>query len=157
MKFGDPTKTLAMQKIMEWEGFVPTTYRDSVGVLTIGYGRTHDVEEGDVTTPEKEAKWMSSYVDNVMLGMYRRGLDELSPNEAAAVTSLIFNVGEAAFYKSNAYQALINGDKDAFMYEAFDAQAGFTKGTENGKKTVIEGLVNRRAGERDLFLKTFKE
>ena len=35
------------------EGYVGQAYRDPVGIWTIGYGETHDVQPGQTTTRER--------------------------------------------------------------------------------------------------------
>lgn len=72
----------------------------------------------------------------------------LTPNEKAAITSLVFNVGSGALAGSSALKLLNNGDKEGFVYEAFDKNKGFVR--EKGK--ISAGLVSRRAKERALFL-----
>ena len=65
--------------------------------------------------------------------------------------SLMFNVGQAAFTNSQAYQNLLKGDIEGYYKQAFDPEIGFTKITgADGKKRIDEGLVNRRKQEEEL-------
>ena len=73
---------------------------------------------------------------------------DLTPNQKAAIVSLIFNVGQGNFKKSKALKALNKGDIDTFLKEAFDPKIGFVK--SGGK--VLNGLVTRRQAEKQLFL-----
>ena len=45
------------------EGVRLTAYRDTVGVLTIGYGHTKDVREGQTCTLPQADAWLESDVD----------------------------------------------------------------------------------------------
>jgi GH24 family phage-related lysozyme (muramidase) len=71
----------------------------------------------------------------------------IKPNELQALTSLIYNVGEGNWSKSNAKKNLESGDITGFLKEAFDSKIGFVK----ANKKIFKGLVDRRAKERDLF------
>jgi GH24 family phage-related lysozyme (muramidase) len=87
----------------------------------------------------KAAKTMSGdLVDSV----------SILPNQLEALTSLIYNIGETNWNKSNAKKELEKGNISKFLEEAFDSDKGFVK--SNKKK--IKGLVNRRIKERNLFL-----
>jgi len=92
---------------------------------------------------------------------------EIGPNQKAVLTSLIFNVGQKAFMDSDALKALIRGDRDEFMRQAFDRKEGFVKQTIRDKKTkkpvidpktgkpkkkILRGLVNRRLREQKAFI-----
>lgn len=86
----------------------------------------------------------------------------LSPNETAAVTSLVFNVGPNTFTKlksgrkTKAFTALqkYSADRtntkarDTFIREAFSEKRGFT----NLKGARSKGLVSRRGREAELFI-----
>ena len=45
------TTEILFEKLMEMEGLRLTAYRDAAGVLTIGYGHTKGVREGDRISP----------------------------------------------------------------------------------------------------------
>ena len=68
-------------------------------------------------------------------------------NQLQALTSLIYNVGEGNWSKSNAKKNLESGDIAGFLKQAFDPKIGFVK----SNKKIFKGLVDRRAKERDLF------
>ena len=72
------------------------------------------------------------------------GIDE---GKLTALTSLLFNVKPSTWNKSEAKKALLAGDIETFLEEAFDRKKGFVRG--GGK--VLRGLVNRRERERELF------
>ena len=137
----------AFNKIAEWEGGYQSSTFDDPGDKSnrIGYGRI--AKKGEVTTKAKEDKWLKGEIDSI--GKY---LDEvvtadLTPNQRAVLTSLIFNVGRTSFKGSKALAALNAGDMDEFRKQAFSKEKGWVK--SGGKR--MAGLVNRRKKEEDLF------
>ena len=68
-------------------------------------------------------------------------------NQLQALTSLIYNIGEGNWSKSNAKKNLESGNINGFLKQAFDPKIGFVK----SNKKIFKGLVDRRAKERDLF------
>jgi len=74
----------------------------------------------------------------------------LDINQKAALTSLVYNIGQTGFLNSKAYkEGLAVGDIDRFKKEAFDSKIGFVKDKKGG--TILDGLVNRRQAELELF------
>ena len=69
----------------------------------------------------------------------------LNDNQLAACTSLAYNIGLAAFRGSTLLRKLNDGDYQgaADQFPVWNKAGG----------RVVQGLVNRRAAERDLFLK----
>ena len=137
----------AFNKIAEWEGGFQSSTFDDPGDKSnrIGYGR--ESKKGEVTTKAKEDKWLKGEIDSI--GKY---LDEvvtadLTPNQRAALTSLVFNVGRGSFKGSKALAALNAGDMDEFRKQAFSKEKGWVK--SGGKR--MDGLVNRRKKEEGLF------
>ena len=129
-------------------------YRDSAGVLTIGYGHTgDDFDENTRWTDEDARASFSGDLESVEAAYKSLVKVDLNPNQEAAVKSLIFNVGAGAFGKSQALKNLNNGDYAGYRKEANDPNLGFTKITDpkTGKKVPLDGLVNRRQYEDDLF------
>ena len=138
----------SLEKLKQWEGLRLTAYKDSVGVLTIGYGHTGaDVKPGMTIT--------NARADELLRGDLRtaeRAVDSsvtvpLSDNQFGALVSFVFNVGSGAFKGSTLLKKLNAGDYDAVPAEL----ARWNKGTVGGKKVVIPGLVNRRAAEIGLW------
>lgn len=131
--------------IKRWEGFRSKPYVCDGGVLTIGYGHTHDVREGQRVT-ELEADQM-----------LRRDLDyyatkvadvihiTLNQNQFDALVSLTYNIGVPAFAKSTLLKKLNEGNFHA-------AGEQFTRWVHaKGKK--LPGLIRRRSEEQEMFLK----
>lgn len=111
--------------------------------LTIGYGHTKNVKLGDKITQEEAEKLFEQDLSehNEILKHVKVRLSE---NEKAALSSLIYNIGGTAFYKSDLLKKLNAGDKKGAANE-FDV---YTK----QKGIVLNGLVKRRKLEKELFL-----
>ena len=142
--------------LIEKEGFIPKARDIGDGVLTIGHGITapafKDLTGETLTEGKKiDKKEARRLVDKFVRTVIKPEIKtlKLTGNKEKAITSLIFNVGIAAWKKSKARKALIAGDIDKFLLEAFDPKIGFL--TKNPK--FLKGLQNRRAEERALFLK----
>ena len=138
-------KDTAAQFIARWEGCKLTAYQDVVGIWTIGYGRTTNVHPGDTCTQEQADSWLAEEVETFRRGVRGAVLVPLNDNQLAACTSLAYNIGLAAFRGSTLLRKLNDGD-----YQGAADQ--FLVWNKAGGR-VVQGLVNRRSAERDLFLK----
>ena len=136
--------------IRQAEGERLTAYDDGTGVWTIGVGHTTAAgpprvspgmrisreESGDIL--RQDLKKFAGYVNDAVRVPVRQ-------NEFDALVSLCFNVGPGAFGKSTVVRELNSGDRQA-------AADGFLLFNKAGGR-VLEGLVKRRQGERQLFLR----
>ena len=136
---------VAMDKIADWEGGYQDKPFTDVGTKRIGFGRKY--EKGEKTTEAKERGWLMGKVQDI--GDFLDGVvtADLSANQKAALTSLVYNVGRTSFKKSKALKALNAGDMDEFKLQAFSKNKGWVK----SKGKFIEGLYNRRKKEQALF------
>ena len=135
--------------VARWEGYRPEAYRDIVGVLTICYGETEGVLEGEVRTREEcEAGLRAGLVRywRALLPYFEPGTLAmfLTPERGAAFNSLSWNVGVAGTGRSTAMRRLNAGD----IRGACEAFAMWNRA--GGR--VIRGLVNRRADETALCM-----
>ena len=135
---------VALDKIADWEGFRDKPF-DDVGTRRIGYGRK--AKKGETTSSDKERGWLMGKVQDI--GDWLDGVvtADLNANQKAALTSLVYNVGQGSFKKSKALKALNAGDMDEFRKQAFSKEQGWVK----SKGKFIEGLHNRRKKEQALF------
>lgn len=149
--------------IKRWEGLVLETYDDGVGILTVGYGHTGrfrghpTVAEAvqanggqPITITEEEAEELL----REDLREFENGVNRLIKSPTAqsmfdAFVSLSFNIGLGAFKKST---TLREHNNERYL-EAADALTWFNKA--GGQ--VWEGLVRRRAHERDHYLSGLDE
>lgn len=132
---------------MQMEGCVLHTYLDSVGISTIGVG--HVVRPGE-SFPNGISREQALTILAQDVQVAEKAIDvdvkvSLTQNQGDAIASFIFNVGVGAFATSTLLKKLNTGDLQGAADE-------FLKWTHGGGK-VIQGLVNRRQAERELFLK----
>lgn len=137
--------------VKEFEGLRLASYRDPVGIWTIGYGLTTAAGIGvsvgaGMTITEGEAEQylhdvLGKFSDHISHGFKRTPTD----NQFGAMLSLAYNIGPGAFLKSTCLKRFNAGDIDG----AAQALTWFNKA--GGK--ALNGLVRRRNAESHLFLK----
>ena len=133
--------------IKEFEGCRLTAYRCPAGVLTIGYGHTSDVYEGQTITSEQAEKYlradilMCEGVVNAWNFHYK-----WTQGQYDSMVSFIFNCGEGEFNR-----LIRNGDRDK---ETIARKMLLYTHDENGVE--LEGLVRRRYAEYDLFTSDYE-
>ena len=141
--FSENALKKARKFIADSEGYRETAYQDTRGVWTIGYGHTKNVKQGDKITKEDAEKFFKEDLEEHIIPLKKVKVP-LNDNQKAALASFIYNVGPTAFAKSTLLKKLNNGDikgaSDEFDKWIYD----------NG--TIIDGLINRRKAEKELFL-----
>lgn len=129
--------------IKESEGLRLKAYRDTGGVLSIGYGHTEDVHEGDeITEHQAEVMLRADLADAERCVQLR--FPEANQNQWDACVSFVFNLGCTRFGSSTLLRLIRKGD-----YNAAAKQFGRWV-NDNGVQ--LPGLVTRRAKEAALFL-----
>jgi len=118
-------------------------YKCPSDVWTIGWGNTYyedhsRVSSGDIITQERADKLYKWYCENEIT--IPNGFGE-AQNEA--MQSLIYNIGQGAFDRSNLKKAIIKRDLKGIFNNWNWINA-------NGK--ALRGLAKRRADELRLFL-----
>lgn len=134
----------AIALVKQYEGFVPTPYRDPVGVLTVGYGHVVIPGETFTTITEDEATHLLK-TDLARFGGYvlHHITAPLTDDQFSALCSLAFNMGTAPLVGTLGH-LLNHGDIQG-------AADQFTRWVYADCR-VYPGLVARRAAERQLFL-----
>ncbi|WP_337008814.1 lysozyme [Pantoea sp. AS142] len=130
--------------IKRFEGLELKTYKDSVGILTIGYGHTHAVKAGDVITGEQADAFLREDLQVAELTINTNVKVKLTQGQFDALASFVFNLGSGNFVKSTLIRKLNAGDYAGAADE-------FGKWVNAGGKK-LPGLVKRRAAEREVFL-----
>jgi lysozyme len=130
--------------IKQFEGLRLTSYQDSVGVWTIGYGSTLGVHAGMTITQEQADARLSIDVQTAVQCVNRKVGPALTQNQFDALVSFVFNLGCGAFSGSTLLRLLNAGDAGAAAHQ-------FPAWCHAGKE-VLAGLVMRRAAEQKLFL-----
>lgn len=124
-------------------------YYDPVGVLTIGWGHTNHHEPKF----DENTVWSQAECDRVKMKdmeIFERHVSRmakvpLTQNEFDALVSWAFNTGAPA--SATVWKLLNAGNKAGVPA----AMAAWNKGTINGQKVVLAGLVRRRKAEGELF------
>ncbi len=132
--------------IKQFEGCELRSYLCPAGVWTIGYGSTHGVTRGMVITPcEAEQLLIDdlSAPSSVVNGV--RNKVELTQGQFDALVSFVYNLGSGAFRDSTLRRKLIARASKEEVAQEFDRWV-FAKGRR------LDGLVIRRAAEKELFL-----
>lgn len=131
--------------VKPWEGLELVAKDDGFGNPTIGWGHTKGVKLGqkiDIPTAER---LLDADLQDAALDLMTLVHVPLNDNQAAAMISLIFNVG-AANLKHSHIIALIN------MSEFDRAAAEFVR-WDHANGRVVKGLLRRREAEAELFKK----
>lgn len=145
MKISEKGKKL----IQEFEGCELEAYRDSVGVITIGYGNTFyedgsKVKEGDVITQDRADSLLKIILLKFEVGVSNLVKKELSDNQFSALVSFAYNVGLQNL-KSSTLLQMVN-KKPSNKNIAVE----FSKWNRAGGK-ILDGLKRRRKAESDLY------
>lgn len=139
------TSSIGIDLIKSWEKFRPTAYKDVGGVWTIGYGHTAGVKEGDCITMDQAVIELQVTVTTVIEPVLNYCITTpISQNQFDALVDLSYNIGTAAFAHSTLLRLLNSKDPEAPTH---------ILEWNKVKGKVIDGLVNRRKEEYELFNK----
>jgi len=121
------------------EGYSSTSYKDTAGVATIGFGQADGTKAGDKTNPVRALQVLEDSLDSHAAGMVQCIHVPISQGEYNAYLDFTYNVGVSAFCHSTLNKKLNSGDYDGACKELL-------KWTQAGGK-VLPGLVKRRQEE----------
>ncbi|AVD86176.1 lysozyme [Pseudomonas sp. SWI44] len=138
------TSQRGLSLIKSFEGLRLQAYQDSVGVWTIGYGATRGVSAGMSITKEQAERMLLNDVQRFEPEVERLITAPLSQNQWDALVCFTYNLGAANLESSTLRRLLNAGDY-------VGAADQFPRWIKAGGK-VLQGLVRRRAAERELFL-----
>lgn len=142
--------------IKRFEGLELTSYRDSAGVYTIGWGHTRGVKAGETIDEPTAERLLDEDILEVERSIANHvpewAVRRLPDASFDALVSFIFNVGTQAFIRPNGsytdfYRAVTGNDLSRVCAE----MQRWVKATVNGKAVVLPGLVERRGAEAALF------
>jgi lysozyme len=136
--------------ICGFEGKRLVAYDDGVGVWTIGFGTTIypngiRVKKGDTCTEAQAKAYMAHDLKKFEQAVNGAVTVALNQNQFNALVSLAYNIGVGAFKRSTLLKKLNVGD---YLGAANQFDVWVNAG---GKR--MQGLINRRAKEKALFLK----
>lgn len=141
--WGTYDPAIASDFVKQWEGRELKAYRCSANRLTIGYGHTKGVQEGDEISPAEAEQLLVEDLTAIADDLNRLVNVPVSESQYIALLSLAFNIGGTALKKSTLLFHLNHKRYD-------EAAEEFDKWIYAGGK-VSEGLKRRRAAERKLF------
>ena len=121
------------------EAYRGSTYKDSGGIATLGYGETKGVVAGQTTTPEKALRTLLKSADEHASEMAACITVPLYQYEFDAYADLSYNIGSTAFCHSNLQRKLNAGDYEGACKEIL-------KWNHVGTQ-VLAGLTKRRQSE----------
>ncbi len=146
--------------IKKWEGLhrkrsdgLIEAYRDPVNIWTIGYGSirhwdlNRPIQPNDVITEATAERWLRLEVEQVAEDVDRLCKVSLTQGMFDALVSFVYNIGIGAFGQCTLLKKLNQSDYAGAARE-FDR---WVHGTDNGVRTVFQGLINRRNDEEALF------
>lgn len=134
---------IAMPVIMKWEGVRYKPYYDVGGILTVCYGHTgSDIIKDKVYTKDECKSLLVKDIKDHEAGMKKYLTVNLPPETEAAFLSFTFNTGVGNFSKSTLLRKANAGDLAGACAQL--SRWVFVK------RTIVQGLVNRRVSERGL-------
>jgi len=131
--------------VKHFEGFKAVAYLCPANVWTIGYGRTKNVKEGDITSMPQATRDLEEELIEFGEQVLSVVDVELSQNEFDALASWTYNLGVGNLQSSTLLKKLNTGDNDSVPSEMlrWNKAAG----------RVLAGLTTRRQAEADLWEK----
>lgn len=133
-----------IELIKAFEGCKMFTYRDIVGVATIGYGHTKGVKMGQAITQKQADEYLREDLQEC-----EKALNECNVNfrqeQFDALCSWIFNLGMGAFKKSTMLVRIQTGASDVAVTDQL------VRWYNTGGKPLL-GLKRRRIAEANMFL-----
>lgn len=138
-----------LKLIKEFEGFRANAYLDSAGIWTIGYGTIryengNKVKPGEVITLEDAEIALITDVNRragAVKGLVKK---QINQNQLDALISFAYNLGLGALERSTLLKKVNMNPADPTIRDEF------MKWVKAGGN-VVQGLVNRRKKEADLY------
>ena len=129
--------------IKKFEGCEYNSYKCAADVLTIGYGHTKDVKEGDLVTQQEAENLLTKDLEEFEESVIEAVDMPMSQHQFDALVSWTFNLGPNNLKSSSMLKVLNSGN-----YE--DVPEQIKRWNKAGGK-VLDGLIRRREAEALLF------
>lgn len=142
---GMRTSQAGIDLIKDFEGCELEAYRCSAGVLTIGYGSTHNVRPGMCITRDRAESLLREDLVQYEEAVQRLVTVPLTQNQFDALVCWVYNVGPGAMQSSTLLRKLNNGKPDK------EVANELLRWDKAGGRS-LPGLTRRRKSERKLFL-----
>jgi len=137
---------MAVEFLKEVEGFRSEVYDDLAGLPTIGYGHLVTNKENFKKITKEEAENLLRkdiiYFLHIIEPLIER---ELNENQWAAILSFVYNIGVFRFSFSTFLMKLNAGKPLEEVAKEFDRWIYVNE-------EPVQGLINRRKAEKELFL-----
>ena len=133
---------------MEFDGLRLEAYRDAAGVLTIGYGHTKDVREGDKISEYWARELLREDIERATKQVLKLGVCH-TQGQLDALVSFTFNLGFGRLRKSTLLKVIKRRDSAAVIRREFKRWV-----YADGKR--LKGLERRREWEANRFLSPSK-
>ena len=130
--------------VKKYEGLYLKAYLCPAGIPTIGYGHTQGISLGMTCTGEQADEWLENDFFMAKNDVKAVVKVPLTDNQLGALASFVFNLGVRKLIQSTLLKKLNAGDYQGTAQE-FDKWVFAA-----GKK--LNGLIARRAAEKELFL-----
>lgn len=142
--------SLAAPCVAYYEGMVPHTYADPVGIPTICYGHTGaDVTPGLTATPADCNKLLQGDLSTAFAAVTNCISADLTPHEAAAMVSFTYSVGGNALCASTlAKMANAGAEPIVWCHQLLR----WTHVKRLGVAVELPGLVARRSSEYQMCI-----
>jgi len=132
-----------LELIKKFEGCETSAYQDSVGVWTIGFGHTKDVEEGQTCSIEDAESMLADEMDEYEGYINNMVKVDLQQHEFDSLVAWVYNLGPTNLNESTMLKVLNGGQFDRVPDE-------MNRWTRAGGE-ILEGLVRRRQAESLMF------
>lgn len=130
--------------IKKFEGCKLFAYRDSVGILTIGYGHTKNVVSGQAITQQQAEQFLKEDIEPIEKALNAMNIN-FTQNAFDALCSWIFNLGLGSFNSSTMKKYIILRKSDIEITDQM------VRWFNAGGKPLL-GLKKRRTKEANMFL-----
>lgn len=151
------TSNEGLNSIKQHEALRTKSYLDIVGVLTIGYGHTMNVELNQTISEGEALRLLRADVYRAESSINKYVLEKRIPlqqNQYDALVSLVFNLGSHAIFTKQYNNGYKSGSTlyNKLLLLDFQATADCFMSFVKAGGVVVRGLQNRRTIERNLFL-----
>ena len=133
--------------VKQFEGFSATPYKDSAGILTIGYGQTGNIDPTDTVSEEQASAMLEARLEKERTAVKNYGKSigrDWNENQINALASFRYNLGGERLK-----QLTKNGERTD--EEIAEMMLKYNKANVKGTLTPLAGLTKRRTQEAALF------
>ena len=143
---------LTVDKVSDFEGYVPHAYQCPAGVWTKCFGDTNDVTPGQSYTFDECVESLNEHLAELTKPILQcvPSLKDAPDKVKAAAASMAYNIGPAAFCKSSVARYFNTG-------QYLNGCVRIAEIYKTAKGTELPGLVKRRKAESLMCLEGLRE